>query len=50
VLSLESGRLFPVYRFVIFPLSQWRCNLHSHGSGSSFGFQNLDGWETTYWN
>jgi hypothetical protein len=23
-------------------------NLHSHGSGSSFGFQNPDGWETTY--
>ena len=54
MLSLKLGRLFPVYRFVIFPLSQWRCNLHSHGSGSIVQFQNSDSWETSsvgtnYW-
>jgi hypothetical protein len=31
----------------VFSLSQWRCNLHSHGSGSTVRFQNPDGWETS---
>jgi hypothetical protein len=45
----DYSSVFPAAFYASFcaSLSQWHCNLHSHGSGSTVQFQNPNGWETS---